>query len=178
MTRFFDLDEANATLPEVRSILESLRDERAELIRLRDQVLLHRPSSPGGGGAPTEANVGGSSRGADPGEGGDSDSGVDEGDGARRGEGGGPTVDPGNDPEVRILRLRMQGVIDRMQAGVARIDELGITLREIETGLIDYPALANGRQIWLCWRLGEGDIEWWHELGDGFSGRHALADLT
>ena len=35
MTRFFDLDEANATLPEVRTILESLRDERAELIRLR-----------------------------------------------------------------------------------------------------------------------------------------------
>ena len=58
----------------------------------------------------------------------------------------------------------MQGVIDRMQAGVARIDELGVTLREIETGLIDFPALASGRQIWLCWRLGEGDVEWWHEL--------------
>jgi hypothetical protein len=61
---------------------------------------------------------------------------------------------------------------------VTRIDELGITLREIETGLIDFPALANGRQIWLCWRLGEGDIASWHELGDGFSGRRSLADLT
>ena len=72
----------------------------------------------------------------------------------------------------------MQGVIDRMQAGVVRIDELGVTLREIETGLIDFPALASGRQIWLCWRLGEGDIEWWHELTEGFGGRQALADLT
>jgi hypothetical protein len=72
----------------------------------------------------------------------------------------------------------MQGVIDRMQAGVVRIDELGVTLREIETGLIDFPALANGRQIWLCWRLGEGDVEWWHELSDGFSGRRPLTDLT
>jgi hypothetical protein len=53
-----------------------------------------------------------------------------------------------------------------------------VTLREIETGLIDFPALANGRQIWLCWRLGEGEVEWWHELDDGFGGRRRLADLT
>ena len=170
MTRFFDLDEANATLPEVRAILESLRGERAELIRLRDEVLLHRSPTDAPTGAPTEANVGGSSRPADPGDG---ETGTPVGPGA------GPTEDPAKtDPEVRVLRLRMQGVIDRMQAGVARIDELGITLREIETGLIDFPALASGRQIWLCWRLGEDDIDSWHELADGFSGRRALVDLT
>src|SRR6476661_248694 len=82
------------------------------------------------------------------------------------------------DADLRVLRLRMQGVIDRMQAGVVRIDEMGITLREIETGLIDFPALASGRQICLCWRLGEDDVAWWHELDDGFAGRRALADLT
>ncbi|HEX2754744.1 MAG TPA: DUF2203 domain-containing protein [Candidatus Limnocylindrales bacterium] len=171
MTRFFDLDEANAALPEVRAILESLRDERVELIRLRDQVLLHRSPSDAPASAPTEANVGGASRPAEP---------VETQDGvAASGPGAGPTDDPAaHDPEVRILRLRMQGVIDRMQAGVARIDELGVTLREIETGLIDFPALATGRQIWLCWRLGEGDIGFWHELGDGFASRQALVDLT
>lgn len=167
MTRFFDLDEANDVLPEVRTILESLRDERAELIRLRDAVLLHRSGSESPASTPTEANVGGSSRPSDSGDGG----------------GGGEVSDHSDDsdsgdPEVRILRLRMQGVIDRMQAGVARIDELGVTLREIETGLIDFPALASGRQIWLCWRLGEGDVEFWHELGDGFGGRQPLAELT
>jgi len=171
VTRFFDLDEANAALPEVRAILESLRDERIELIRLRDEVLLHRSPSDAPANAPTEANVGGSSRPTDGGEGAEGGTGV--------GPGGGPAGEPGgSDPEVRILRLRMQGVIDRMQAGVARIDDLGVTLREIETGLIDFPALASGRQIWLCWRLGEGDIESWHELGDGFTGRQALVDLT
>ena len=171
MTRFFDLDQANAALPEVRAILESLRDERVALIRLRDQVLLHRSPSDAPASAPTEANVGGSSRTGEPGDGGEG--------GTAAGPGGRPTEDPAaHDPEVRILRLRMQGVIDRMQAGVARIDELGVTLREIETGLIDFPALATGRQIWLCWRLGEGPIEFWHELGDGFGGRQALADLT
>ena len=170
MTRFFDLDEANDTLGEVRLILESLRDERATLIQLRDQVLLHRTVTESPASAPTEANVGGASRPGDP---------VDTSDGSPAATpGAGPTEDPAaNDPEVRILRLRMQGVIDRMQAGVARIDELGVTLREIETGLIDFPALASGRQIWLCWRLGEGDIGFWHELGDGFGGRQALVDL-
>ena len=72
----------------------------------------------------------------------------------------------------------MQGVIDQMQAGVARIDDLGITLREIETGLIDFPALVSGRQVCLCWRLGEDAIEWWHELSAGFSGRQPLAELA
>jgi hypothetical protein len=156
VTRFFDLDEANGTLPEVRTILEGLRDERAELIRLRDKVVERQAPEDAQTETPTEANVGGTSRPSEPAE-----------------RDGNPT-----DAEVRVLRLRMQGVIDQMQAGVARIDELGITLREIETGLIDFPALATGRQIWLCWRLGEGDIAWWHELGDGFSARRALADLT
>lgn len=161
MTRFFDIDEANAALPELRTILESLRDERAELIRLRDEVVARREAS----GAPSEAGVGraGGKRDAEPA----SDHAGDQGDHAAE-----------SDAEMRVLRLRMQGVIDQMQAGVARIDELGVTLREIETGLIDFPALASGRQIWLCWRLGEGDITAWHELADGFGGRRALADLT
>lgn len=97
-----------------------------------------------------------------------------------------PETAPGDAPsrernlaaERRRLRLRMQGVIDQMQAGVARIDELGVTLREIETGLVDFPALVNGRQVWLCWRLGEGDVDWWHELSDGFGGRRPLIELN
>jgi hypothetical protein len=165
VTRFFDLDEANATLPEVRTILESLRDERAELIRLRDKVVDRQAAEEAPSETPSEATVRGTGRSAEP-------AGATEP--AEPGKTGGEI----GDAELRVLRLRMQGVIDQMQAGVARIDELGITLREIETGLIDFPALATGRQIWLCWRLGEDDIAWWHELSEGFSNRHALADLT
>jgi hypothetical protein len=155
VTRFFDLDEANELIPEVRTILEGLRDERAELIRLRDQLLLIESAADAPSQTPTEASRRGTRRPAD----------RDDEDAA------------GRSTERRVLRLRMQGVIDQMQAGVARIDELGITLREIETGLIDFPALVAGRQIFLCWRLGEDDVAWWHELGDGFGGRQALAEL-
>ena len=157
MTRFFDLDEANELIPEVRTILESLRDERAELIRLRDQLLLIEAAADTPSQTATEAKSRGATRQA---ERDDEDEDVS-----------------GRATERRVLRLRMQGVIDQMQAGVARIDELGVTLREIETGLIDFPALVAGRQIFLCWRLGEDDVAWWHELGDGFGGRQALADL-
>jgi hypothetical protein len=145
MARFFDLDAANAALPELRTILETLRDERSQLIALRDEFArqaARETAAPGP--APDEQPE---------------DSGA-AAEGRRR------------------LRLRMQGVIDQMQAGVARIDELGVTLREIETGLIDFPALVSGRQVWLCWQLGEDDIAWWHELADGKEGRQALIDLA
>jgi len=146
MVRFFDLDAANERLPELRQILTALRDQRSELIRLRDEVLERQQAVE----ASTEGASGGS-RSADEAE----------------------AV-----AELRRIRLRMQGVIDQMQAGVARIDALGITLREIETGLVDFPALVNGRQVSLCWRLGEDRVEWWHELSAGFSGRQPLIDLA
>jgi hypothetical protein len=153
MARFFDIDAANAALPELRTILETLRDERGQLIALRDEFA--RQGAEAARRAEGTAERG---RSADDDDDADPDS---------------PAAE-----ERRRIRLRMQGVIDQMQAGVARIDELGVTLREIETGLIDFPALVNGRQIWLCWRLGEGDIDSWHELSDGFGGRKPLAELS
>ena len=89
--------------------------------------------------------------------------------------GGGPDIDP---EEAQRIKLRMQGIVDQMAAAVARIDTLGITLRDIERGLIDFPALVNGRQVWLCWELGEEQVAFWHELETGFGSRRALADLA
>ena len=154
MARFFDIDAANAALPELRTILETLRDERSQLIALRDEFARQGvEAAPRGSG--------------ESGRGSEADSAAEDAD-----------DDSPSAEERRRIRLRMQGVIDQMQAGVARIDELGVTLREIETGLIDFPALVNGRQVWLCWRLGEGDVDSWHELSDGFGGRKPLAELS
>jgi hypothetical protein len=148
VTRFYDIDAANERLPELREILGALRDQRAELIRLRDEVLERQQA--------VEATPDG---------------------GSGSGQGGGRGDDE-QDAELRRIRLRMQGVIDQMQAGVLRLDSLGITLRDIESGLIDFPALVSGRQVCLCWRLGEDAVEWWHELTAGFSGRRPLAELA
>jgi len=154
---FYTIDSANARVPEVAELLGLLRSQRAELIRLRDRLV--------------ELGVGDRDPEDDP----------DRGRSAQRDvttewPAAAPAV--GRDEEARLIRLRIQGVVDQMQASVARLDSWSITLRDIDTGLIDFPALASGRQIWLCWRLGEGPIDWWHGVDEGFAGRRRIADLV
>ena len=134
MTRYYAIDEANAALPEVERILAALRDQREELIALRDRVVEASPPD-------------------------------DE------------TPTPGAAEKIRLLRLGVQGLIDQMQAGVARLVEMDITLRDISSGLIDFPALFSGRPIWLCWRLGEAGVEHWHAHDEGFDTRRPLGEL-
>jgi hypothetical protein len=68
-------------------------------------------------------------------------------------------------------------IVRRMESSVRRIDEWDVTLRDIGSGLIDFPALVGGRPVWLCWRLGEAEIAYWHAHDEGFSGRRPLAEL-
>ena len=49
-----------------------------------------------------------------------------------------------------------------------------ILIKDIDRGLIDFPALRDGREVFLCWERGEEDIEHWHDLDTGFSGREPL----
>ncbi len=55
------------------------------------------------------------------------------------------------------------------------INELGVQLKDYTRGLIDFPAMRDGRIVLLCWQMGEGEeIEWWHEIEEGFPGRQRL----
>ena len=149
MTRFYDLDAANAAVPELDGIVRLLGEQRAELVRLRDEVLA---AGTGAGDGAATAVAERASRTELPAD--------------------APPVD-----DLRLTQLRMQGLIDQMAAGVARIDAMGLTLRDIEHGLVDFPALVSGRQVWLCWQRGETVIDWWHGLDTGFSGRRPLVEL-
>jgi hypothetical protein len=81
--------------------------------------------------------------------------------------------------EIGRLEDQMRHIVGRMKDAVDQVDEWGIALRDIGTGLIDFPALASGRPIWLCWRLGEeGGINWWHETDQGFDSRRRLSELS
>jgi hypothetical protein len=51
---------------------------------------------------------------------------------------------------------------------------LGIVVRDVDRGLIDFPALRDDREVYLCWQFGENEIAYWHELESGFSGRQPL----
>lgn len=55
-----------------------------------------------------------------------------------------------------------------------RLTEWGLELRDIATGLVDFPALVNGEEAYLCWRLGEPEVAYYHLRTDGFGGRRPL----
>lgn len=57
---------------------------------------------------------------------------------------------------------------------VAWLDAHGILLKDIERGLIDFPAVRDGRPVLLCWQLGEPAVDHWHEVSEGFAGRQRL----
>ena len=80
--------------------------------------------------------------------------------------------------ELKAREDRIRGLVYRMERYVSQLVAWDITLRDIETGLVDFPALVNGRQVCLCWRLGEARIGFWHELDAGFTGRRPLIDLA
>ena len=81
------------------------------------------------------------------------------------GRGAGDAVDPSD--EVPVAGF------DADQA-LAELERQGIELRDPEQGLIDFRTEHAGREVFLCWRLGEDDLEWWHLPEDGFAGRRRL----
>jgi hypothetical protein len=54
------------------------------------------------------------------------------------------------------------------------VEESGIVLRDIDRGLVDFPAVIDGREVYLCWELGEDDVGYWHDLESGYRGREPL----
>lgn len=57
---------------------------------------------------------------------------------------------------------------------IAKIQETGCLVKDIDEGLIDFPSMIEGQEAFLCWKLGENRIEYWHGLEDGFAGRKRL----
>jgi len=119
--RRFSVEEANALLPEVVPLLETLRDAQRTMGELHDQVTTSATGN-GGGSAGKEF-------------------------------------------------LEASQTAGR---SMAAINELGIFVRDPEAGLIDFPAERDGEEIFLCWRLGEDGVAWWHPTDSGFAGRQPL----
>jgi hypothetical protein len=61
-----------------------------------------------------------------------------------------------------------------MQRVLAEFERREIQLKDIDRGLLDFPALISGREVFLCWELDEDDIEYWHDLDTGYAGREKL----
>jgi hypothetical protein len=81
---------------------------------------------------------------------------------AAPGNGGG---EPGQVVSEGFLELR---------SALLELQEMEIVLRDLERGLVDFPSLREGREVYLCWVEGEEEIGWWHELEAGYAGRQPL----
>lgn len=87
-------------------------------------------------------------------------------------------LSPSDDhPSVERLtreRPRARGLIEEIDGVVTEVDALGGRLKDLELGLIDFPAEHRGEEVLLCWQFGEPEVAFWHREDEGFGGRKAL----
>jgi hypothetical protein len=119
----YTLEEANALLPRLRELIETLRVARDRLVDSEAHEALAEAAAENGGGS--------------------------------------------HGRTVGEAFLAVRTILGEIQ-------DLGIVLRDLERGLLDFPSLREGREIYLCWQIGEDEVGWWHELEAGFPGRKPL----
>lgn len=66
----------------------------------------------------------------------------------------------------------------KLETSVKGIMALGIYVKDLDTGIVDFLGQRDGHEVYLCWRLGEDDIRFWHEPETGFAGRKPIDDLV
>jgi hypothetical protein len=71
-------------------------------------------------------------------------------------------------------RLERNRLAEAIQSALERIHATGCVVKDIEVGLLDFPARINGEAVYLCWRLGEDRIRFYHSQDEGFSGRKPI----
>src|SRR5262245_57904039 len=83
------------------------------------------------------------------------------------GNGSGYAVSEARSDEFAAAAAELEGWLERLA-------ELGVQVKDAEVGLLDFPALRDGEDVLLCWRVGEEAVEWWHGLDEGFAGRKPI----
>jgi len=77
-----------------------------------------------------------------------------------------------------LLQIEAQRLARDIEGYIAELNELGVICKGMDTGLVDFRGLLDGREVFFCWKLGEPSVQYWHELDAGFVGRQALHPLA
>jgi hypothetical protein len=72
---------------------------------------------------------------------------------------------------VAKQRAEMESHLDRVRESISEIDSIGVQVKDLESGLLDFPFKLEDQVVLLCWRMGEPAIEHWHTVDSGFKGR-------
>ena len=78
----------------------------------------------------------------------------------------------GNGGNPRLSKLLVE--FDHLDAMYHQVQDMGIEIKDLTIGLIDFTTLRDGREVYLCWKYGEGEIQFWHEIEAGFAGRQII----
>lgn len=80
----------------------------------------------------------------------------------------------GHGMEALTYERQIVELVTRLTQGVREIAGYGVEVKDLDHGIVDFPSQRGGRIVYLCWRLGEERILYWHELDSGFAGRQPL----
>lgn len=122
--RYFTLEEAEATLPAAREMLEKARDTKIQIEAKVDEWRRRQKAL--------------------------------------------------SLPDEAIMRGQVEFLAQRLDDTLAKMTELGCVPKDLEAGLIDFPARVDGKEGFFCWKEGESRIAYWHGLTEGFAGRQPL----
>jgi hypothetical protein len=90
---------------------------------------------------------------------------------ASRISGNGGDFDP---QEPRELQAEMENESQEVVKAVEELEGLGVQVKDLDRGLVDFPALRDGEEVLLCWQVGEDAVAFWHGVEEGFAGRKPL----
>ena len=120
---FYSVDEANALIPKLKSVLERIRQTQAELAKDKTVAAVREKAAQNGGGLPGR---------------------------------------------------HLSTLTKTLESDLRQLADWGIVLRDPSIGLIDFLHKREGETVFLCWKLGESRVEWWHPLETGIAGRQRL----
>jgi hypothetical protein len=82
------------------------------------------------------------------------------------------------DAIAELLQSEAQRLAREIEGYIAELNDLGVIVKGMDTGLVDFPGQLDGRDVYYCWKLGEPNVMYWHEIDAGFVGRQRLHPLA
>jgi hypothetical protein len=76
--------------------------------------------------------------------------------------------------QVKQAREHRDEAAARLRSVIEQVQDMGCVVKDLEVGLVDFPTVFHGREVYLCWKLGEAAIAFWHGVEEGFAGRKAI----
>lgn len=76
--------------------------------------------------------------------------------------------------EVAEKAANLDALVEGMTKKLAELEDMGVTVKDLDFGLVDFPAERYGERVMLCWRYGEPDVSYWHKPNEGYNGRKPL----